>query len=672
MARATAESVWNESEILDSVADALYVLDGDWRFVFVNGEAERVLQRPAGGLLGRSIWAAYPGLDTTTFGHGLQRAHTRQRSEAVVDRYAPMDGWFSMRAAPLRDGLLVTFHDVTELKRAEQGVAQLSAERAALHRIADVVARQRPPEELFELVAQEVATLEGVEGAAVLRRAGPGRVEVVGSWGRYPERVVEGGGVYVGSEVFGEPFRGSGPAIARADDGTLGETLRRAGRNAVLQVPITVDGTAWGALMLSSTRADAFDDRAMQRHLRFADLISVAVANADSREQLARMAATDPLSGLANHRVFHERLRQETAIAARERRSLSVAVLGIDRFRDVNDMYGHLVGDEILAEASDRLAAIAQPDQLLARIGGDQFGLVMPCRTPGQAADAVERARQAIASQPFGSEQAQLTISAGIADLASAGHGDLLFACADGALYWAKLHGRDMTCTFHPALMNELSPADRAEALVRGKTLAGITALARAIDAKDPLTRRHSERVAWLAELLARELGWSEPQIRALHEAALVHDIGKIGIPDEILLHDGRLSDAQYDLVKTHAPLGAEIVEGVLTAEQVAWVRSHHERPDGRGYPQGMRWERIPEGAALLSVADVLDVMTISRPYSRPIPLSEAVAEIERLVGAQFLPEPAAALRRLYENGALREWDVAPGDDGNGAGRGRR
>jgi diguanylate cyclase (GGDEF)-like protein/putative nucleotidyltransferase with HDIG domain len=665
MARAAAEGVWNESEILDTVPDALFVLDGDWNVVFVNGEAERLLRRPAQSLLGRLVWDVYPDICGTIVEREFRRASEQQREVAFVNEYEPLESWFSVRAAPLRGGLLVTFHDVTGLKRVERKLERLSAEKSSLHRIADVIARQRPPEELFELLAHELAMLFAVEGAGVLRHATHNRVEVVGSWARYPRAILGIGGHYDRAVLFGESFRTTDPTIARIDRDPLPAALAAAGRSAILQVPVTVEGEEWGVLLITSERVDAFDEQALERAQQFADLLSVAIANAESRERMARMAATDPLSGLPNHRIFHERMRDEIAIAARDRSPLSIAVLGLDRFRDVNDMYGHLAGDAILAEAGARLADAVTPGQLLARIGGDEFGLIMPGREPGEAQAIVERARAAIASRPFGAEQAHLTASAGVADLATAGHGELLFACADGAHYWAKLHGRDMVCVFHPALMNELSPADRAEAMVRGKTLAGITALARAIDAKDPLTRRHSERVAWLAELLARECGWREQRVRALHEAALVHDIGKIGIPDEILLHDGRLTDAQYELIKTHAPLGAEIVEGVLMAEQVDWVRSHHERPDGRGYPQGLTADGIPEGAALLSVADVLDVMTISRPYSQPIPLPEAVAEMEGLVGAQFMPKPIEALRRLYESGALREWDVGPdGADG--------
>lgn len=168
------------------------------------------------------------------------------------------------------------------------------------------------------------------------------------------------------------------------------------------------------------------------------------------------------------------------------------------------------------------------------------------------------------------------------------------------------------------------------------QALAGLRALARAIDAKDPMTRQHSDRVAQLAAATAGRLGWSEQRVQLLREAGLVHDVGKIGIPDAILLKPGRLDADEYAQVKQHAPLGANIVEGVLSDEQVEWVRWHHERPDGCGYPDGLTDPDIPAGAAIIALADSWDVMTVSRPYSPPKPRDAALRECLELAGRQF------------------------------------
>jgi diguanylate cyclase (GGDEF)-like protein/putative nucleotidyltransferase with HDIG domain len=660
----TQEDDWSGVEVLASVPEPLLVVDRAWRLRFANTAGARLLRRPAGELLDRSIWELLPDLRGTLVERELRQALDERAETSIVSRYAPLDTWFSIHAAPLRDGLLLACHDVGEHHRTAAGTARLVAEQAALSRIAGAVARHVPPRALFAQVAQEAAHLHGVEGAAVFRFDGEQTVRVVGMWNAHPVALFHTGDALPDRGVFDELRRTGGPVTGRIEAGEGVEAdLWELGRRAWLQVPITVEGRLWGALGLSSSRGDAFDAVSAARQVEFAELLSVAIGNADAHDRLARLASTDPVTGLANHRVFHARLREEAAESARRGRPLSVAVLDLDRFRDVNDLHGHLVGDAVLAEAGRRIEAAVEPGRLLARIGGDEFALVLPGANRHQARAEVERACAAIARAPFGEAGSELTASAGLADLDTAGHGELLFPSADGALYWAKLNGRDVVCTFDSSIVSELSPTDRAETLLRRQTLAGITALARAIDAKDPSTRQHSERVADLAEQLARACGWREQRIRLLREAALVHDVGKIGIPDAILLQDVDLTPEQYIVVRRHAALGAEILQDVLTAEQVSWVRSHHERPDGRGYPDGLRAHEIPLGAALLAVADALDAMTVGRPYCAPIPLSRAVARIEDLVGAQFMPAAAIALRTLHRAGALDAWDRAPDDD---------
>jgi len=202
-------------------------------------------------------------------------------------------------------------------------------------------------------------------------------------------------------------------------------------------------------------------------------------------------------------------------------------------------------------------------------------------------------------------------------------------------------------------VVRALSAHERAEYLERSQGLVGLRALARAIDAKDPTTREHSERVAQLAESLARNLGWPAKRASRLREAALVHDVGKIGIPDAVLLKPSALTLEEYETVKEHALLSAQIVEGVLSDEQVGWVRAHHERPDGSGYPDGLAAGQIPEGAAIIALADSWDVMTAPRLYSRPMDPAVALAECRELVGRQFDGDCVTALERLYERGGL-------------------
>jgi putative nucleotidyltransferase with HDIG domain len=206
---------------------------------------------------------------------------------------------------------------------------------------------------------------------------------------------------------------------------------------------------------------------------------------------------------------------------------------------------------------------------------------------------------------------------------------------------------------YSPAVVEVLSDAEQAERLARLQALQSIRVLARAVDAKDPSTRQHSERVAEIAHALALELGWSPEDAAALRDTGLVHDVGKIAIPDAILFKPDRLTEEEFDRVKTHALIGAHIVADVLSTSQVAWVRGHHERWDGGGYPDGLAGTDIPEGARILTLADSWDVMTSVRPYSDGLGIEEAVRECRRCSGTQFWPQAVEALERLVESGGL-------------------
>jgi HD-GYP domain-containing protein (c-di-GMP phosphodiesterase class II) len=201
-------------------------------------------------------------------------------------------------------------------------------------------------------------------------------------------------------------------------------------------------------------------------------------------------------------------------------------------------------------------------------------------------------------------------------------------------------------------------PAGVAEpdrGLARWHGFVNLRRLARQIDGRDPSTVSHSERVADLAARLAVECGWSSRRAEQLHEAGRVHDVGKVVVPESILLAEGPLRPEEYELVKVHAPVGADVAGTVLSRAQVSWIRHHHERWDGRGYPDGLAAEEIPDGAAILGVADAWDAMT-HRPWVGP-PLCEddALAECVREAGHQFAPWAVEALPAALDGSPTRE-----------------
>ncbi len=183
---------------------------------------------------------------------------------------------------------------------------------------------------------------------------------------------------------------------------------------------------------------------------------------------------------------------------------------------------------------------------------------------------------------------------------------------------------------------HDLSERQRQQRFQRARTITGLGALARAVDAKDAASQEHAQRVADICEALAVRLGWNPDRCARLREAALLHDIGKIGIPDTILAKPGKLTAQEYEQVKTHTLLGAQITQDVLDEEQVCWVRWRHERPDGRGYPDALTAGSIPDGALVLGVADAFDAMTAGRSYQAARSTSAALAEMRAHAGTQF------------------------------------
>jgi diguanylate cyclase (GGDEF)-like protein len=534
---------------------------------------------------------------------------------------------------------------------------RLSEEHHALRSIATAVAAGRSPDVVCSLAAEQAALLLGADAAGVLRYDPDDHVTAVGTWQRVGSRVPPGSRYPVLGTSPLAAIRREGRAV-RLDtlpDGHRSPTLEQSGFGSLAGTPVHVRGRLWGAVLVTVLEDGGLPADTVEHLSEFAELVGMAIANTEEVARLNADATTDPLTGLANHRAFQERLRAELARADRHGRPLAVALVDVDHFKSVNDAGGHGVGDEVLRAVADLLREHLRGEDVLARVGGDEFAVLLPESTAATACAALERARRAIEGVTHAGG-ARVTISAGVCDVAHAAAAEDLTRFADGALYWSKEHGRNRVSAYDPETIHELSAVERIGQLQRSQALTGIRALARAIDARDPSTREHSDRVATLAARLAEARGWPDDRVALLHEAALVHDVGKIGIPDAILLKPSRLTAEEYAVIKGHAELGARMVEDILGAEQVEWILSHHERPDGRGYPRGLVGGELSEGAALLAAADAFDVMVSARPYSPGRSLAAALAECHALVGRQFTPEAVAALDEVHGGlAALRD-----------------
>ena len=363
--------------------------------------------------------------------------------------------------------------------------------------------------------------------------------------------------------------------------------------------------------------------------------------------RLYEAARTDPLTKLSNRHGFREQLDLEIERARRGQSRMTIAVGDLDNFKEVNDRSGRHVGDAALKRLAMLFEQRKRQIDGLARVGGEEFALILPDTDAHDAFVIAERLRCELREE-FAADAMPLTISFGLASYPKHGEtaGSLLRA-ADEALYAAKQSGRDRTVLHSPALRHAGQQDGDARDIAAERFVAVVLDLAEAVDLRFSGSARHSETVGRYAEMMARELGLSEEQVGRVRLAGMLHDVGKVGVPDSILNKPAKLTDEEYEVIKRHPGLGAQILEHPSFADVRQWVGAHHERPDGRGYPDGLTGEELPLEAQILAVADAYEAMTSDRSYRSSIGHEAAEAELERCAGTQFDKRVVSALLRV-------------------------
>ena len=345
---------------------------------------------------------------------------------------------------------------------------------------------------------------------------------------------------------------------------------------------------------------------------------------------LIEAARRDPVTQLLNHGAIVESLGEALDDAKRTGSVVAIALVDIDNFTLVNDVHGHPAGDELLrriATVSEHLEA----GWIVGRFGPDEFLVVAGDASASRLEGSMAAFRQRMkdTSVQFGqSEQLPVTFSAGIAAYPEQAESTTeLLSSVTLALTEAKSAGGDVI------RVADRTVDERADA--RGFDV--LHGLVIAVDNKDRYTKRHSEDVARYASFIARRAGLDEEFQSTVRLAGLLHDVGKIGIPDGILRKPGALTVEEADVVKQHVALGDAIVRDLPNIEVVrAGIRHHHERWDGHGYLHGLQEEQIPLIARILAVADVFSAMTTTRPYRKALPLAEALKRLGGAAGTQL------------------------------------
>ncbi|HEY5188371.1 MAG TPA: diguanylate cyclase, partial [Solirubrobacteraceae bacterium] len=423
------------------------------------------------------------------------------------------------------------------------------------------------------------------------------------------------------------------------------------GEAAAAQQTAAAEETALGANSASAKRAMVI---AFTLGLGLIAFFTVVVARISGRlnraraaefDSMAHMATTDPLTGLRNHRAFHDDLARELARASRGPTPLSLVMLDLDDLKTVNDSLGHQAGDERLQALAAAIGAIQRAGDSGFRIGGDEFAVVLTGTRSWGALEFVQRLAVELEARVH-----DATVTAGISEaLTSRGKDDVIRE-ADLALITAKRINQQAAIYSMDLHANvDLASADDER---HTRTLAN--ALALAVDAKDSYTRSHCQTVSRLCVLIATELGADREQLIRIRLAGLLHDVGKIGVPDSILQKPDALTDDEYEQMQTHAVLGAGIIDAADMPVEAYWVRHHHERVDGGGYPDGLAGADIPLESRIILVADAFEAMTSDRPYRQAPGQAYALDELRRRSGTQFDGDVVEALiRRLDDTNGL-------------------
>jgi diguanylate cyclase (GGDEF)-like protein/PAS domain S-box-containing protein/putative nucleotidyltransferase with HDIG domain len=395
-----------------------------------------------------------------------------------------------------------------------------------------------------------------------------------------------------------------------------------------------------------------------------------------ANQELERLATTDYLTGLVNRRQAIALFEHELRRSQRQATPIGVVMIDLDQFKAVNDSCGHEAGDEVLRHVAQLLRGGTRASDIVARHGGEEFLLILPDTDLSGAICVAENVRRRIRDYParYANSQIPARASLGVASLE---RGQTLSAhdlirMADEALYKAKGLGGNRVITWQMVQEGEVEPSlagtDEVRQVERHITdltkannnafLDSLYRLVESLEGRIVYTAHHSSRVARYSVAIAEEMGLKQEQVDLIYRSAMLHDVGKVAVPDSVLWKNDILSRMDWALVRQHPAASVQIIGKLeFLRREAGIIRHHHERPDGKGYPDGLHGEAIPPEARVLAVADALDAMTRDRPHRAALSLEEALGQLQQGEGTQF--DPRAAQGAMAAAKRAGDWPLA-------------
>lgn len=456
------------------------------------------------------------------------------------------------------------------------------------------------------------------------------------------------GGLADEAMTSGEPAIFSDNVKARHH---LSKLCHDEGITAFICLPLKVRQKKLGVFYVYSAEVAAYGHEELSVLAILANQAAIAIQNAWMFKQSQKEAVSDGLTGLYNQRYFYSRLNEEIERSERNNKPLSVIFADLDRFKNFNDLNGHALGDKVLKEVARVIVESKRAIDVAARYGGEEFTLVLPETDSSGAQIIAHRIRRRVAGLLFEAKvrsTSHMTISIGVSSYpGDAMNAQELVDKADWAMYYGKRLGGDRVTVFHEesADFDRVKPEDLIQEELH---LGAIHAMAESMEKRGSYDQRHAESVARLASGIASRMALDEDSVHRIRIAGLLHDIGLVSVPEDIINKRGSLNAAEWNRIKEHPEVGEAILMHVGSFKDfLPLVRHHHEHFDGAGYPDGLEKEDIPVGARIIAAADAYQAMVSERPHRGALTSEQALDEIRAAAGTQFDPGVVEALMAL-------------------------